>query len=234
MPLREHDDFSLDADRVVRAAGEHTKIVFVCSPNNPTGGSIPRLRIEAICDALAGRALVVIDEAYHEFANAESCLHLRERYEHVVLLRTLSKCVALAGARCGALIAAPEVIEFLGGVLPPYTFRRRRSSSFSPPWSRIRCACRRADSADQTRAAAARRRIARSAGGGEGLSERREFPAGPDPRCASVCRCGAAGGHPRQAVPGGARARELREDHGRAAERQRSLVAGRCWSGADR
>ncbi|WP_428096806.1 histidinol-phosphate transaminase [Candidatus Rariloculus sp.] len=122
VPLSERDDFALDADRVVRAAGEHTKIVFICSPNNPTGGSIPRPRIEAICDALAGRALVVIDEAYHEFANAESCLHLRESYEHVVLLRTLSKCVALAGARCGALIAAPEVIEFLGGVLPPYTF----------------------------------------------------------------------------------------------------------------
>src|SRR5690606_5508722 len=51
-----------------------------------------------------------------------SCLDLRERYEHVVLLRTLSKFVARAGVRCGALIAAPEINAFLGNVLPPYTF----------------------------------------------------------------------------------------------------------------
>ena len=123
VPLSERDDFALDADRVVRAAGEHTKIVFICSPNNPDRRFRFRGRgSKRSATRSPGRALVVIDEAYHEFANAESCLHLRESYEHVVLLRTLSKCVALAGARCGALIAAPEVIEFLGGVLPPYTF----------------------------------------------------------------------------------------------------------------
>ena len=107
---------------LLAAVNERTKIVFVCSPNNPTGVSAPRADVERLCEALAGRALVVIDEAYHEFSNAGNFLALRERFEHVVLLRTLSKCVSLAGARCGALLGCRELIEFLGKVLPPYTF----------------------------------------------------------------------------------------------------------------
>lgn len=120
VPLDEKRDFAFDVDAVLGAVTERTKIVFVCSPNNPTGGSVPRPDVEKLCAALAGRALVVIDEAYHEFAGC-NFLDLRVRYEHVVLLRTLSKYVALAGARCGAVLAAPNVIEFLGAVLPFYT-----------------------------------------------------------------------------------------------------------------
>ena len=121
-PLDERADFELDVDGVVGAAGRNAKIVFLCSPNNPTGGAFPKASLESVCERLAGRALVVIDEAYHEFAEAGHCLDLLQRHEHVVLLRTLSKCVSLAGARCGALLASPELIEFLSGVLPPYTF----------------------------------------------------------------------------------------------------------------
>lgn len=121
VPLVKERDFALEVDRVQGAVTERTKIVFVCSPNNPTGCSVPRRDVEALCAALAGRTLVVIDEAYHEFAGHDF-LDLRRRYEHVVLLRTLSKYVALAGARCGAVVAAREVIDFLGNVLPPYTF----------------------------------------------------------------------------------------------------------------
>jgi histidinol-phosphate aminotransferase len=120
VPLR--SDFTLDVDRMLAAVDANTKIVFVCSPNNPTGQSMARADVERLCAELAGRALVVIDEAYHEFASAPHFLELRNRYEHVVLLRTLSKFVSLAGVRCGALIAAPEVVEFCQGVLPPYTF----------------------------------------------------------------------------------------------------------------
>jgi histidinol-phosphate aminotransferase len=122
VPTLRQRDFALDVDRLLASVDEQTKVVFVCSPNNPTGGSIPHPQVESICDALAGRALVVIDEAYHEFADAGDFLSLRRRHQHVVLLRTLSKCVSLAGARCGALIADPGVVEFLGNVLPPYTF----------------------------------------------------------------------------------------------------------------
>jgi histidinol-phosphate aminotransferase len=120
VPLRA--DFSLDVDKMLAAVDANTKIVFVCTPNNPTGQSMARADVERLCAELAGRALVVIDEAYHEFASAPHFLELRKCYEHVVLLRTLSKFVSLAGVRCGMLIAAPEVVEFCQGVLPPYTF----------------------------------------------------------------------------------------------------------------
>ena len=122
VPLRTGETFALDTDKVLAAVDAQTKIVFICSPNNPTGQSMARADVERICRETAGRAVVVIDEAYHEFAETQNFLELRNRYEHVVLLRTLSKFVSLAGVRCGLLIAAPEVIEFSQGVLPPYTF----------------------------------------------------------------------------------------------------------------
>jgi histidinol-phosphate aminotransferase len=122
VPLLAARDFALDTDAIVKALDATTKLVFICSPNNPTGQSMARADIERICAETAGRALVVIDEAYHEFAAAGHFLDLRERYEHVVLLRTLSKFVSLAGVRCGLLVAAPELIEFAEVVLPPYTF----------------------------------------------------------------------------------------------------------------
>jgi histidinol-phosphate aminotransferase len=122
VPLLADKDFALDADAVLAGVDSTTKIVFLCSPNNPTGQSLARDDVERICRETAGRALVVLDEAYHEFAEAEDFAPLRARYEHVVLLRTLSKFVSLAGVRCGLLIAAPQVIEFSQNVLPPYTF----------------------------------------------------------------------------------------------------------------
>jgi histidinol-phosphate aminotransferase len=122
VPLVADRNFALDTDRILDSLDAHTKIVFVCSPNNPTGQSMARADVETICRETAGRSLVVIDEAYHEFAEADDFLELRNRYGHVVLLRTLSKFVSLAGVRCGLLMAAPEVIEFAQNVLPPYTF----------------------------------------------------------------------------------------------------------------
>ena len=122
VPLDAERDFALNREALLDAIDPTIKIVFICTPNNPTGGAVPREDVEYICNALAGRALVVIDEAYHEFCTTGDFLDLSERYDNVVLLRTLSKFVALAGARCGTLIAAPEVIEFLNAVLPPYTF----------------------------------------------------------------------------------------------------------------
>jgi histidinol-phosphate aminotransferase len=122
VPLLAERNFALDTDNVIAAVDAQTKIVFICSPNNPTGQSMDRGAIERICRATAGRALVVIDEAYHEFAEGGDFLELRNRYEHVVLLRTLSKFVSLAGVRCGLIVATPELIDFAQVVLPPYTF----------------------------------------------------------------------------------------------------------------
>src|SRR5690606_35029571 len=114
--------FELDPDAVISALDDTVKIVFICSPNNPTGQAAAREAVERICEATAGRALVVIDEAYHEFTDSGDFLDLRRRHEHVVLLRTLSKFVSLAGVRCGALIADPALAKFAENVLPPYTF----------------------------------------------------------------------------------------------------------------
>ncbi len=122
VPLDAARDFALDVGGVLAALDPAVKIVFICSPNNPTGQSMARADVERICRETAGRALVVIDEAYHEFATHGDFLDLRARYEHVVLLRTLSKFVSLAGVRCGLVVAAPELVEFLQVVLPPYTF----------------------------------------------------------------------------------------------------------------
>jgi histidinol-phosphate aminotransferase len=122
VPLLAEQDFALDSDAILAALEPSVKIVFICSPNNPTGQSMARADIERICRETAGRALVVIDEAYHEFAAGGHFLELRNRYEHVVLLRTLSKFVSLAGVRCGVIVGAPELIEFAQVVLPPYTF----------------------------------------------------------------------------------------------------------------
>ena len=122
VPLKAERGFALDVDSIVKALDADTKIVFICSPNNPTGQSMARADIERICRETAGRALVVIDEAYHEYASGGHYLDLRNRHEHVVLLRTLSKFVSLAGVRCGLIVGAPELIEFAQVVLPPYTF----------------------------------------------------------------------------------------------------------------
>jgi histidinol-phosphate aminotransferase len=122
VPLLADRNFALDTDKIVAALEPAVKIVFICSPNNPTGQSMARADIDRICRETAGRALVVIDEAYHEFAAGGDFLELRNRYEHVVLLRTLSKFASLAGVRCGLIVGAPELIEFAQVVLPPYTF----------------------------------------------------------------------------------------------------------------
>jgi histidinol-phosphate aminotransferase len=92
----------------------------VCTPNNPTGQVIAPAAIERLAQALAGRALLVIDEAYVEFADTPSLAGLINRHEHVGILRTLSKAWALAGARVGTLLANAGVITLLRRIMPPY------------------------------------------------------------------------------------------------------------------
>jgi histidinol-phosphate aminotransferase len=115
------EDFGLDPDAAARAIGTaRPSLVFLTSPNNPTGTAAPLEVIEAICAAAPG--LVVIDEAYAEFARegTPSALTLLPRYPHLVVTRTMSKAFALAGARLGYLAAAPEVTEKLLLVRLPY------------------------------------------------------------------------------------------------------------------
>ena len=112
--------FALDVERVLQACHRHTRLVFLCSPNNPTGGLIDRADILRIADALLGRSLVVVDEAYVEFSGADSLARAAAGSSNLVVLRTLSKAFALAGARCGSVIGPADAIGLLGGVLAPY------------------------------------------------------------------------------------------------------------------
>ena len=115
------EDFGLDPERAVAVIARHQPhLVFLTSPNNPTGTAAPMALIEAVCAAAPG--LVVVDEAYAEFARegTPSALTLLPRYPHLVVTRTMSKAFALAGARVGYLAAAPEVVEKLLVVRLPY------------------------------------------------------------------------------------------------------------------
>jgi histidinol-phosphate aminotransferase len=113
-------DFSLDVPALLAAVTPAVKLVFLCTPNNPSGRSISREDIEHVAQALEGRALLVVDEAYVEFSEQRSVADLIDRYEHLAVLRTLSKAWALAGARIGSLLASPDVIALIRRIMPPY------------------------------------------------------------------------------------------------------------------
>ncbi|MEJ2603956.1 MAG: histidinol-phosphate transaminase [Gammaproteobacteria bacterium] len=113
-------DFTIDTTAIVRAWDEHTRLLFLTSPNNPTGNSIPDAEIASLCRRLDGRGLVILDAAYVEFADEDPTTRLLAAHENLVVLRTLSKAYGLAGARCGVALARPAVIELLGKVMPPY------------------------------------------------------------------------------------------------------------------
>lgn len=120
VPLDAARGFALDAAGVAAAWSPGLKIAFLCSPNNPTGNLLDPAAIGQVLEALSGRALVVVDEAYAEFAPGSSLVPWLERYPHLVILRTLSKAYGLAGARLGAVLAAPEIVDLLRRMIPPY------------------------------------------------------------------------------------------------------------------
>lgn len=117
VPLGER--FEVDFAALEALPGQ-ARLVFLCSPNNPTGGLVPLASIERLAEALRGRALVVVDEAYIEFADATSAASVLQRHPNLCVLRTLSKAWALAGARIGCLLASAEVVALLRRIMPPY------------------------------------------------------------------------------------------------------------------
>ncbi|MBM0105702.1 histidinol-phosphate transaminase [Steroidobacter sp. S1-65] len=120
VPLIKERGFALDTESVLAAWRETVKLVFVCTPNNPTGNLLDRASVERLCKELSDKALVVVDEAYIEFAGVPSMAAQLERFPNLVILRTLSKAYALAGARCGALIAHEDIVSLLARVITPY------------------------------------------------------------------------------------------------------------------
>jgi histidinol-phosphate aminotransferase len=95
-----------------------TKIIFLCSPNNPTGNSLRTDSIEKILSEFKG--LVVIDEAYIDFSTQESWLGKLENYPNIIIIQTLSKAYGLAGIRIGLAYASPEIVQVLTKIKPPY------------------------------------------------------------------------------------------------------------------
>ncbi|WP_353243269.1 histidinol-phosphate transaminase [Providencia sp.] len=112
-------DWSLNVASI-RENLTNTKLIYICSPNNPTGNIIDNKDLLEVLEMAAGRALVVVDEAYIEFCPQYSVANWLAKYPNLVILRTLSKAFALAGLRCGFTLASPEVIEVLLKVIAPY------------------------------------------------------------------------------------------------------------------
>lgn len=130
VPLVREKDFAVDADAVLRAAtaspepngegGSPVKLVFLCSPNNPTGQLLDRDAVLKIVTTLATRAVVVVDEAYAEFSTEPSFVQELGAHANLVVLRTLSKAYGLAGARVGVTLASPQLIGVLQKIIAPY------------------------------------------------------------------------------------------------------------------
>ena len=120
VPLMAANNFAPDWPAATTALNAGVKLAYVCTPNNPTGGAVDAIDLLKFVTAAQGRAVVVVDEAYFEFSGATSAIELLTKFDHVVVLRTLSKAYGLAGARIGCVIAHPQVIKLLRTLMAPY------------------------------------------------------------------------------------------------------------------
>jgi histidinol-phosphate aminotransferase len=132
VPLKADAGFALDEAALLARVDDNTKLVFVCSPNNPTANVVQPEQLLRIARVLAPRALLVVDEAYIDFAPVESLCRWLDEVPGLAILKTLSKAHGLAGARVGALIAAPEVIALARKVIPPYAITELTVETVSP------------------------------------------------------------------------------------------------------
>ncbi len=116
------DNFQLDLVHLENLADENTKLIWICSPNNPTGNAMDRADIEAILNNFNG--IVVIDEAYVNFSRHKSFVGDLEDYPNLVVLQTFSKAWGMAGLRLGMAFANADIIEILNRVKPPYNINQ--------------------------------------------------------------------------------------------------------------
>lgn len=114
--LDEHFQFS--ADKLLAATDERTKLIFLCSPNNPTGNDLLRGEIEKVLNTFAG--LVILDEAYNDFSDAPSFLQQLEQYPNLIVLQTFSKAWGCAAIRLGMAFASTDIISILSKIKYPY------------------------------------------------------------------------------------------------------------------
>lgn len=111
-------DFHLSTKKMLDATDEHTRLMWICSPNNPTGNAFPLSQIETLLQQFQG--IVVVDEAYADFSSQGTALSLLSRYDNLVVLQTLSKAWGMAGLRLGLAFATPAIAELFARVKYPY------------------------------------------------------------------------------------------------------------------
>ncbi|MEO9893299.1 histidinol-phosphate transaminase [Aurantibacter sp.] len=111
-------DFELDIEAIMAKIDVNTKLIFICSPNNPTGNSFNEKSIEALLNNFEG--LVVVDEAYIDFSPKESWMKKLKAHSNLVVTQTLSKAYGMAGIRLGICMASQEIIAVLNKIKPPY------------------------------------------------------------------------------------------------------------------
>ena len=116
VPLNKN--FEIEIDSVIEAVNPKTKIIFVCSPNNPSGNSIPFDQIKELLKSFSG--IIVIDEAYIDFSQEKSALSILDQYPQLLVCQTFSKAYGLAGIRLGMCFANPLVIDYFNKIKPPY------------------------------------------------------------------------------------------------------------------
>jgi len=111
-------NFQLDVDQILKQADENSKLLFLCSPNNPTGNSFSEKKVIQLLENFNG--LVVIDEAYIDFSDGPSWTKKLKEYPNLIITQTLSKAYGLAGIRLGICLASKEIISVLNKIKPPY------------------------------------------------------------------------------------------------------------------
>lgn len=122
VPLRAEDGFSLHVPAIKAAWSDDVKLLILCSPNNPTGNLMNPDDLLELVEYARGRTVVVLDAAYAEFAGQNPGADWIREHPHVVVLRTVSKALGLAGVRCGAIIACEEIVGLMRRVQSPYSF----------------------------------------------------------------------------------------------------------------
>jgi histidinol-phosphate aminotransferase len=115
-------DFQPDVEAILAAADTHSKILFICSPNNPTGNDVELERIRSLCAQFQG--IVVVDEAYIDFSKQASCTNLLAEFPNLIVMQTFSKAWGMAGIRLGMAFASAEIIQLFNKVKPPYNINQ--------------------------------------------------------------------------------------------------------------
>lgn len=127
--------FELDVHEILRATDTQSRLLFICSPNNPTGNSLHKEDIEYLITQFPG--VVVIDEAYINYSRQSSCIGLLAAYPNVVVLQTFSKAWGLAGLRLGMAFASAAIISLMNKVKPPYNVSEKTQQLVSEAIARV-------------------------------------------------------------------------------------------------